>query len=469
MLSRLHGRAAVRAALRGQRTASSFAARFEASVNGIGHRKHDQLKYGGWKGTCDSITLATLWPSPPLKGHAALQELAAFDGAVSKAPDSLTARLGRARARVAIEDTAGATADIDHVLEKAEAGSAEYCYALALQAQLAGNMTAKADRTEKSCCSSSGVEKAPWLQKASKAFVELSRHRPDHHQVLLAHGAYLLETGDYSAAERKLRAALPIIEHERVGREAATEKYISDEDSPGAISDYLDYKHEVIGSGLAQSPVRGDADMEKRVAQRYGSAKFTDQELQVMAELDARLAAGDLGLNQPLGLHGSAGVSGVRDYDGMYALEAVQLMETYTGGQIGKLLRSNAPVSDVLAELKGIPDNTTAPTSGTILSVQKKLGVSLAKQQVDRCKTLLGKALLAQGKAEEAEKVLGQVVGDCAYLGMHDALQARGDALLALGRVGDSAVHHQRARALETTPTGVDLPTIDEKAFRDTF
>jgi len=444
--------------------AQTYTERFEASVPGSGHRKEDQLKYGGWRGNCDSASLSRLWAQPALRGSQAEQELSLFSSAVEKAPEVLAGLLGRARAKAATEDAAGAMADVDEVLKKAAAGSQTAVYAAALQARIAVTSLRRAERL-------SGLddERLHWDQRASAAFAEAERLQPENWQILLAHGKYLVEQNSFLAAEAKLQAAFQLIMKEVQGREGAVETYAT-QGTFGAVSDYMDHKNQnVYKSSLGDiigETQPGDAAMEKDISKKY-PAKLSDAELQVLSDLDAAIESGDLGFTQPLGA-GRVGAQTARNFDHVYANEVSALIDEYAGGELGKLMRSTAPIEDVLAQVEALP-NSAPPTPAAVLTLQKRLGVRLAKQTRDQCRTLLGKALLGLGKASEAAEVLGATVKASSYLRMHETFQAYGDALTELGRIDEADKAYKQARELDMSPAGVDIPTIDEKAFRDVF
>lgn len=428
-----------------------------------------------WAGTCDSASLAALWPAcPPGTAAEAAALLTTYEGVCAKLPELITGRLGRAQVRLQAGDFAAAQVDIDYALgvDDAKVTPEQRCFALGLRAVLAEGMIRKAEKSAVACVATPALDKAEWVRVARDSYLTLQKERPGDWKVTLAHGAHMLRQGEFVTAETKLRVALDMIESEILGREATPEYYLQDQTSAGAMADYLDYKHETSSTSALGDVLytrRTDAAMEKLLASRYGV--FSPEELRALVAADAAKENGDYGLLE-LARIAAAGDSVAVESRHVYAQEVVALMADYTGGARARVMSSDAPIDEVLAELKGLPDNATGlgpTTPEALVRLQKNLGVRLVRQQRDTCKTLIGKAALAQGDGEGADKILSEVVTSSSYLGMHGTLHARGDAYMMLGKINAADKDYKVARSLEVSPPGSDVPTMDLKAFRDDF
>eukprot|EP01061_Rhynchopus_euleeides_P006380 TRINITY_DN15420_c1_g1_i1.p2 TRINITY_DN15420_c1_g1~~TRINITY_DN15420_c1_g1_i1.p2 ORF type:complete len:469 (+),score=241.27 TRINITY_DN15420_c1_g1_i1:64-1470(+) len=446
-----------------QRFVNVYKQRFTAVTKGLGMQKQDALEYGMWCGECDASGLMKLWPVQKLNESDARRRVELFTSLAEKG-FAKEAGVGKARALIQLGDYAAARASLPAT---SPADGKLHNVALSTRIAISVNELQQLKAVKEIDSKLALGSEGDLSNEINNLFHDLSELLPDDWEVAGAHGDFLLSRKD-PAAVPKLEKAVRLANREAIARRGNNEVYISDKTSTGALSDYVDYKYQnnfrngALAATLEPLTLREEPAMELLLKERYPG--LTGDELLALLPLQVRVESAALGL---ISFVQEQAEVNVKPWNSVKALEADSLIKRYTGNALSGLKTHNDLTLE--EEMARIESSTAVPSIEVVLETQKRVSVSLAEDTRDRIKISLAQARSFMDDHQGAVKVLNEVIGADSYLRMYDAFMARGNAYFELGQVDKAHKDHKTAFALEDAFVDRDIPTMDQKAYRNEF
>eukprot|EP01064_Diplonema_japonicum_P025884 TRINITY_DN372_c3_g1_i1.p1 TRINITY_DN372_c3_g1~~TRINITY_DN372_c3_g1_i1.p1 ORF type:complete len:463 (+),score=173.56 TRINITY_DN372_c3_g1_i1:76-1464(+) len=462
MITRVARRALNKA---GARYASGFKTRTTVTQRGSGLSKADALSTGLRGGTCDAGSLMRVWPQEDLDSTDAVRLVSAFDSVISKGVSTGAATIGKAKALLAMNDFEGAKKALSST--SFSPSSSDYPAYLAAKADIAASAYYYYAHIVKAADTNMDTPSiAVYTQDASEAFAELSKLLSDDWSIYLAYGEHLLAKGDQAAAPI-LKEALNNANKEVASKKGKNEQYISDINSAVAFADYVDFKYQnsyktVLGCILDGESVRTDKAMEEKLVARYPG--LNQEELLAITSCEAAIEVHAFNFTPKPDVQ----LMKVKTWKGEGSMQTRYMLDNYTGGKVGMVQRSQGVnVGQELEMLATAPQGVADLEN--VVSMQKKLSVSLATQVRDRCKLTYAQALIQEGDNSTAEKLCTEIVFDGNYMDMYSVLNVRGQTRYNQGKIDGADQDFKTAFSLEESFEDADIPTMDKKAYRNEF